>query len=375
MVKREAYVDIMKGWAMLIIIIFHCNQACFTGYAGELLGRPWAVAAFFIVAGFFLKEDALEKPVSFIKGKLRRLYIPATVIYALFILLHNTFVRIGWYPLGDMHPFSGEPYILYGWKETGVGLAKVLMAGGSGELAMGAMWFIYTLLYAFVAMALVYWLFCLICGDADKRFYWMTAVMLSVAAVSCVLSRKYGFTISRFSVAATAMWLIWWGMIVNKKWHWGFDKWWGVAISVLLLVHCVLLQNVEITLALNKYQDVLTLTAGTTAAIYIVGFIGKKIENTIAGRFFALMGRESLYLMAFHIVGFFICNSLLSRLGVFPMDAERTLYTYAIGNNLLILFVYTVFAVATPFAILFLYRGVKKIALRIVGCERTGSDK
>ena len=350
---------------MLLIIIFHCSQGCFTGLAGELLGRPWSVAAFFIIGGFFLKTDALGQPLSFLKGKFKRLYLPATIIYALFVLLHNVFVMIGWYPLGGCHPYTGAPFELYGWKETGIGLAKVLAAGGSGELAMGAMWFIYTLLYVFVGMTILYWLVRLVCKKNESNsFYWMTVCCLLLAAISCVLSQRYGITVSRFSVALTALFLVWWGMIINRMFQWSFDKWWGVAIALIVIVQYVLLQKEGMAMARNEFQDILQLTLGSTAAIYVWMFIAKKIRNTMVGRFFALMGRESLYLMAFHIVGFFVCNSVLVGLGVFDANAEKGLYTFKMGDNFFVLLVYVVFAIATSFALLYGYRGLKMLILR-----------
>ena len=133
------------------------------------------------------------------------------------MLLHNVFVYIGWYPLGESHPASGQPFTLYGIKETIIGLMKVLAAGGSGELTMGAMWFLYTLLYAFVGIITLYLLVSLVCKNKVCRFHWMTVILLFGAVVSCVLSQNCGLTISRFSTAATAMFLIWWGMIIRQR--------------------------------------------------------------------------------------------------------------------------------------------------------------
>lgn len=361
---RCNHVDIIKGWAMLTIIVFHCSQSFFTGYASALMGNPWNVPIFFFVGGFFLKEESLSEPISFLKGKLRRLYLPATIIYALSVLLHNVFVFGGWYPLGECHPFTGVPFTMYGWKETGIGLAKVLAAGGSGELAMGAMWFIYSLLYAFVAMTIIFWLIGLVCKETDKRFYVMTICLLLCATVSCVLSQNYGFTINRFSTSATAMFLIWWGMIINKKWHFQYDKWWGFVIACIVFVHCVLMAKGGMALARNEYQDLVQLVVGSTAAIYIWGFIGKRIEISIVGKFLALMGRESLYLMAFHIIGFFICNSVMVKIGVFSIGDEKGLYTYSMGNNLLLLLSYVCFAIGTSFALLYSFRGLRKLVIK-----------
>ena len=362
--KREVYVDIVKGFAMFAIIIFHCSQGVITGNFSYLLGAGWAVPLFFIIGGFFLREEKLCNHVTFMKGKFKRLYLPATIIYCLCVLLHNLFVNIGWYPLGELHPASGIPYNYYGLKDTGVGLAKVLAAGGSGELAMGAMWFIYSLLYTFVGMTIIYWMIGLFCKTIDNKFYLMTIFLLLFSVASCVLSQNYGFTVNRISTSVTAMFLVWWGMIINRKLNWQYNKWWGLCIALIIFVHCVIMQRSEMTLARNEYQDLVYLSIGSTAAVYLLCFIGKMIKDSFVGKFFALLGRESLYLMAFHIIGFFICNSFLVKLGVFNIGDEKGLYTYKFGNNPLILLAYVSFAIGTSFAILYLWRFTKLIAIK-----------
>ena len=364
--NKSLHIDIIKGWAMLTIIVFHCSATCFPGCFGQLIGNPWNVPIFFIVGGFFLKEESLNKPKQFLIGKFKRLYMPATIIYVINVLLHNFFVHIGWYSLGEMHPASGLPFTLYDINKTAVELLKVLAAGGSGELTMGAMWFLYSLLYAFVGMTIIYWLLSFVCKKMESRFKWMTVVLLALAVVSCILSQNYGITVSRFSTAVTAMFLIWWGMIINKKWQWNYNQWWCLAVAIIVFVHCVMMHKGRMVLALNQYQDLAMLLVGSSAAIYIWGFVGKKIETNVVGKFLALMGRESLYLMAFHITGFFICNSLLVSLGVLSVSQKKGLYTYIIGDNCLLLFVYVLFAVLTSFAILYSYRGIKRLVLNML---------
>lgn len=359
--RRQDSVDIIKGWAMLTIIIFHCYATCFPGLLGNFIGNPWNVPIFFVVGGFFLRVESMGKPIQFLKGKFKRLYLPATIIYGLNVLLHNLYVHIGWYPIGESHPASGQPFALYDIKKMAVELVKVLAAGGSGELAMGAMWFIYSLLYAFVGMTIIYWLLSWVCKSMESRFQWMTVVLFALALVSCILSQNYGLTVSRFSISVTAMFLIWWGMIINKKWQWQYDQWWGLALAIIVFVHCVMMHKGRMVLALNQYQDLAMLLVGSTAAIYIWGFIGKKIEKTFIGRFLSILGRESLYLMAFHITGFFICNSILLKAGVFSIGDEKGLYTYRLGNNPILLITYVCFAIATSFAILYVYRSLKRL--------------
>lgn len=48
--KRALHVDIIKGWAMLTIIIFHCSATFFPSITSGIIGNPWNVPVFFIIA-------------------------------------------------------------------------------------------------------------------------------------------------------------------------------------------------------------------------------------------------------------------------------------------------------------------------------------
>ena len=358
--KRDETVDIIKGWAMLTIIIFHCSSSCFPASISSLIGNPWNVPIFFIVGGFFLNPRKMENPISFLKGKIKRLYLPATIVYSLSILLHNLFVYIGWYPLGGSHPSNGLPFAYYGIKEIGIGLIKVLCAGGSGELVMGAMWFLYTLLYAFVAMAIIYWMVCKLCCEDRTRHNLMFIVLSVIAIGSCIMTQKYGLTVNRISTAMTAMFLMWWGMMLHMRIKHNYNGKWLFGFALIVFIHCVIMQRTELKLAKNEYQDLVFLTIGCSAAIIVWKYIAQIIQKTLIGRFIALVGKESLYLMMFHIVGFFICNSLLEYLGVFSNGDKKGLYTFVMGDNWLLLMLYVFFGVTVPLGIMFIYRRLVK---------------
>ena len=360
--ERIVSVDIIKGLAILSVIFFHTYSDCFPVYIDQLLGRGWNVAVFFVVAGFFISEEDLDNPINFIKKKLKRLYIPATIIYATSVLLHNVFINIGWYPLGEIHPGNGIPFEFYGIREVLIRLLKVLFAGGSGELVMGAMWFLYSLFYAFIGIAFLNWIIRFFIKKKEIRFYLMTILLLILAVISCILTQRYDFTISRFSTSLTAMFLIWWGIILNHKIRLLYDNIWVFIIALVLFVQCMLLQHSVPVLARNQYQDLLHLVVGSSSLIYIWGYLGNKIQHSFIGQFLSLLGRESLYLMAFHILGFFICNSLLLWIGVFNVSDEKEMYTFAIGDNFLLLFVYVITAIVVSLGLVFMWRYSLKIA-------------
>ena len=359
--ERIVSVDIIKGLAILSVVVFHTYSDCFPLYIDQILGRGWNVAVFFVIAGFFITEEDLDNPINLCKKKLLRLYLPATIIYTISVLLHNVFVHIGWYPLGEIHPGNGISFELYGIRDYLIRLLKVLFAGGSGELVMGAMWFLYSLLYAFIGIAFLDWLIRLFVKKREIQFYLMTIVLFMLAVISCVLTQRYDITISRFSISLTAMFLIWWGMILNQKIHLQYDNIWVFIMALVLFVQCMLLQHSVPVLARNQYQDLLHLIIGSSSLIYIWGYIGNKMQQSFTGRFFSFLGRESLYLMAFHIFGFFICNSLLLWIGVFNASDEKEMYTFAIFDNYLLLILYVTISIVVSLGLTCLWRYSWKI--------------
>lgn len=350
---------------MLTIIVFHAHNGMISKYVSDFL-HPWSVPVFFIIAGFFLKLESMDAPISFMKKKIKTLYIPATIIYIIAVLMHNVFVDLNWYKLGELHPGTKVPFGYYGVKDTIIGCVKALCCVGSGELIMGAMWFLYTLLYAFVGLCLVRYL-----TNKVKSFKGMGGVILLFGAIiSCVLTQKFDFTISRVNITVTAMLLIYIGVYINQHIRLKFDNLVVFLICLLFFIQCVLLQHITIVLAKNCYQDLFQLCIGSCCAVYVLGYSAKKIENTLIGDFLSLLGRESLYLMALHIFGFFICSSVLWKVGLVSANGSHGMYTYCREGNWGVLFLYVLFGLFVPLTTVFVIRQIKKGVIYLLSAKR-----
>ena len=103
MSKRETWVDIVKGIAIIAVVMFHTNYNITKLVVGggnilpltELLGTLWHVPVFLCIGEFFLKETDLDNPLVLVKKKWKSLYVKLLVFYVIFILLHNWFFTIG----------------------------------------------------------------------------------------------------------------------------------------------------------------------------------------------------------------------------------------------------------------------------------------
>ena len=350
---------------MLTIVIFHQSQGIFPSWLANLMMNPWNVAIFFIVAGYFLKWEKLVCPVPFILGKLKSLYIPATVIYLCAVLLHNVFVHIGWYPLGEIHPGNGVPFALYGLKETLTGCVKVMLCAGSGELAMGAMWFLYTLVYAMVGLSLLAWVVKRIIKDENTQQWVFFLLLLAAASLSCVATQKLGLTVNRVNIAFTAMFLINIGRLLKQRVNLAFDNIWAVIACLLVFIHVFVLQRVGMAMANNSFQDLCWLLCGSVSLIYIYTYVAKRFSGNIIMKGVTIVGRESFYVMAMHIVGLFCCNSLLSALGIFNSESPKGMYTFTYGCNVGLFLLYTFCGIAFPLLVVYLKNRTQTMLSRI----------
>ncbi len=81
--NRETWVDIAKGISIIAVVFGHLG---FVDPKWPLLpvrtlfAELWHVTNFFLIAGFFLKDSMLIKPISFVKAKFKNLYL-SDIIY------------------------------------------------------------------------------------------------------------------------------------------------------------------------------------------------------------------------------------------------------------------------------------------------------
>ena len=353
--RRTPYVDIAKGIAILSVVLLHVDfvypNLSFINIS-SMLGWYWHVPVFFLIGGFFLKEEKLLHPISFIKGKFKSLYLLALYIYLPATLLHNLFFKLDWYSPDAV--YGGKMITEWGVKEYILGIGKTLLCAGR-EPIMGAMWFVYALLFALCGYSIIVF----IVNKCKWGGCCVPVILLALQTASCIFTNVYGLTIPRFSNAISVMLLLYIGQQLHGKLQVKFDNPY-LLVAALLIVYESSLLTGSVGLNHNNYKDVLHLTVGSTAALYAVCFVSKKLEGSRIGKWLELCGRESFYIMGLHIVGFKLCTMVLMALGVVDGGLER-LMTPALNGNILLLLVYTACGMVIPLVLITLFRKVKSL--------------
>ena len=153
--KRSLSVDVVKGISIVAIVLGHIN---FLYPAGQLVNTNdlfiylWHVAVFFLLAGFFIKEEQLVQPKLWFKKKFSSLYMKILYFYIPAVLLHNVLIKIGWYSLESTDPVINTYSVMDFAKQTVFAICL-----GGREPIVGAMWFVYVLFMALIGLSIVSW--------------------------------------------------------------------------------------------------------------------------------------------------------------------------------------------------------------------------
>ena len=310
--KRSLSVDIAKGVSIIAIVLGHINFA-YPSYrladTRELVFGLWHVAVFFLLAGFFIKEEQLVQPKLWFKKKFSSLYLKILYFYIPAVLLHNVLIKIGWYSLESNDPVINTYSMMEFVKQTVLAICL-----GGREPIVGAMWFVYVLFMALIGLSVVSWAIKKISKN-DRQYEWMRFIaLLSMCILAGLLSNKYGLTIRRFSNTFTAMLLIYVGRIMYQKIKLSFDNGY-LAIVCGLVAFEVACMLGGVALNGNEYKDILQLIIAAPAVLYIIMYIGKHIEANVIGKAIAYVGKNSFYVMALHFVGFKLCTLALQGIG------------------------------------------------------------
>ena len=345
---------------MISIVCEHISSDFFPVW----LTAFWPVAFFFVVAGFFLKEETLLRPVGFIRHKFMTIYLPGTIIYVLAVLLHNVFVRNGCYPLGAEHPMTHEAFAMWDTKTCIIKTLKTVVAP-NGELVMGAMWFLYALFFSLCFLSLS----AVVAKRVSKEKLTTNSVLWLILVLTATLSiwlSTHGIKIPRISNAVTIMIFIQCGMLMRQKLKWNYDSWCCGIIALVIYAQRIILPHGYMSFAVGLYPDLILPLASSVAATYFVLFISKKIERLKnVTTVLTYIGRKSLYIMALHIAGFFLCTKLIDIMGLgTDLNMSAMLYTYRTGANALLAAMYLLFGIGVPLLIMFIYDKAKALIIQ-----------
>ncbi|MBQ0085970.1 MAG: acyltransferase [Prevotella sp.] len=346
--KRLEWIDMMKGIAIIAVVAFHSD---FHFHHSTLLpvwslfANSWHVGVFFVLCGFFIREDSLQNTPGFIKSRLLPLYFRLIIAFAICILLHNSFFKLGIYD--ENIEYSGRHILPYTFPEIIKNLLYACIGAGR-EPVLSALWFVYCLLVSFVILSIISKITRKTVRDDKKYEYARGIVIFTLCTVAHAVQELTDIHIPRYGNVFTITWLIYLGYIVWNRSHLQFNNWRVAVIALILFYLCNIFFGPNL-LVTNTYHNVLSMTLCILSVMYFLAYVSKKAEGTYVSHALSVIGRNSFSIMTWHILSFKALTAVLNTCGynysLVTLNSPET-------DDIIIYLLYTIVGVMLPIILL-----------------------
>ena len=304
MKQRIHYIDIAKGILILLIVRYHL---CFSDFPGwmkvDTLVRYIHVPVFFVIAGFFLKESSFSNLKNFYKRKINNLYIKSLPYFVCGVVFHNAYAQ-------------GRISIAYSsFTDYCKAFAKVFTATAY-EPSVGPLWFAEALLWAFVAIPLIY----NISNKSSSPNRQTLFISFIIYIIVWYVTNKMEIdTLLRIQVGFSSIIFILCGKVYyqNIEEIKRFRNLWGALLSVFILFFYTHIIQYSASPIINIYPDPFAYLLTTLSAAYITLYVSRLIEKYKFTRIIELCGSYSFHIMAGHLLCIYAYVKILEQFGIY----------------------------------------------------------
>ncbi len=297
---RNRTIDISKGIAILLMVIGH--SLCPEGLYKFIYS--FHMPLFFILSGYFLKEDSLADTRSFVLKRWKNLAMPLLICGIISLLLHNVFFHYGL--INEYYGTrAGDVSHLFGIKDYFLRLGLLI---GCLEVYddpfLGACWFIQCMFFAYVGIAFIHMLF--------RNFSWQKqcivgcsifiGLSLALTTTHWIIPSLNTIFVTRVSMAGVFIYL---GLFLRSTIESWKVQWWHLCLLALpacIAMYCPL--AISMSELINPIQFILLLITGCNGTLLVYG-ISKYINQfKIPSNILQTLGTYSIYILFLHMFMF-----------------------------------------------------------------------
>lgn len=306
--RHISYINSLKGIAIISVVI---------GHSGSPIGKyiyMYHMALFFFISGYFYKENYTDDPIRLIGKRIKSLYLPFVFYEVLFILLRNFFISINVYDINNVAKINNINEYIDVFK-------KVLTFNTSGDLMLGAIWFIITLFYVNI-LFLIIKLILKRLRVTDEKFVFF--IIFTIYIVGFFLLKEkidiktyinpnnrkiINFILKVFDSRNMIIVLIYYLGNLYKKYEDRIilNKYMVLAFLVILIYNGKYVLSIDV--AFNKLRDPLYFLVNSMLGIYVNIYFAK-IKRISDNKCLQYIGQESMFIMIFHLLAFKLVNLL-----------------------------------------------------------------
>jgi len=330
--------SIVKGLGIILIVV--CHSAAYTPIS--TFAYLFNVAVFFFVAGYFFKDENLEKPLLFFRKKVVRLYVPWVLYGLAFVLLHNTFLEFGiiaydFYQKTAIAPYSFTDIIykcldvltFFKWKEP----------------LLAPLWFLFGLFSGFCVFYSLSWIAKKI---SPKHFEILRASLI-------FLTMLLGFSGNAFDLPFSILYrpMVISGLIFLGKLYNIFSDRIKLSpvIALLCLVELIVFTAIDYRINIGgmKFGNPFLFLIISCSGCYMLLTLSRFIHSKWKGVTIVLdyIGRNTLTIMALHYISFKLV--MLLQIWIYDYPVKYLAYYPIVPENISHWWiVYTIAGVGIP---------------------------
>lgn len=338
---RVEWIDIAKGIGIVLVVLGHIQYL----YADRIymVIKEFHMPLFFFLSGYWIKNEKSIKMGNEILKKIKSLYLPFVIFNLLFVFLHNTFCELGIY--GNMTEYAKMDYLLE--------VVRVLRFGNRETVSM-SMWFIRVLFFAYLGYVFLLWGIKKterLSRKAELLIQWI--IVAGLAVLGYYTNFPMGLSVSCIAVAFLhlgRMYRIYENAIKLRLWM--------SIVAIIALIPLSFFNNVR--MGTNQYSNIILLYLGSVLGIYFIIYVSKKLESSKISVLFKYLGRNSLWIMSFHMMFLLFVNCIQVQIMKLPGELKSAFPTI-LNTNLLWVILYLVIGLFAPALLHMLWEKIKEV--------------
>ncbi len=310
--KRAGYIDIARGIAIILVVVHHTGKlwSPFDNFY-TLFFMP----LFIFISGFVSTENRIKSfkdLLLHLKKRVPKLYFFYLKWELFYLLLTNFFLKIGFYSTEVVYADKKiSPITSFGMLFKKIAETVFLMGR---EPFCGAFWFIVSLIFIIFGYSVINFAVNAVFAGRDEHFK-QTAVGIAALAcfvIGCVMNKTVN--IPRVAPAFTMMICYHFGFLARVyKEKIRFNNAYAAIFSFAAL--CVLERFGNLSMNHNEFPNAAFFLVSSAAGIYFAVFVSRLIEKTFISGWLEYVGRNTLPIVAMHLVAFKIVTLAKYGLG------------------------------------------------------------
>ena len=293
--KRLEYIDIAKAIGIILMVIGHCIPGKIANYI-YLFHMPM----FFMITGYVFKpEENWNGYKSFIKRKIKSLYIPFVMFNIMFLVLNNLFIDIGFLKVGYSNCVRIDTFAQF-VKE----LIKIIFLVNMMEICK-ALWFVRVMFVSIIIYSGLRIIF--------KKIYINYVVFLitliagyAVARIAMGGAVKQNIALILLGTAFIALGNLYRNIRENIHLNKYID---GFAVAVSFIILYIMNENgAHVNMVQLELSTPILLTTTTLLGAFMVFEISIWLSNTKIRNLMCYIGKHTMPILGLHYVAFKIVN-------------------------------------------------------------------